>query len=124
MLKLTYTTNGFHLEHLSQSIEEWVNTRVILAIRSGTSLCVEPSTACFLLPQNLANLDTLEEMAEDVLSVSRCDADSVEISLEGTWLTSDSESEEGLFVCAMGELTEFFLYQLWKTAQYQLTVNS
>lgn len=123
MLKLTYTTNGFHLEHLSQSIEEWVNIRVLLAIRSGTSLSVEPSTACFLLPQNLADLDTLEEMGEDILSVSQCDADSVEISLEGTWLSSNSESEEGLFVCVMDEFTEFFLYQLWKTAQYQLTVN-
>ncbi|PSF35256.1 hypothetical protein C7H19_16995 [Aphanothece hegewaldii CCALA 016] len=124
MLKLTYTTNGFHLEHLSQSIEEWVNTRVLLAMRSGTGLSVEPSTACFLLPQNLANLDTLEEMGEDTLSVSMCDADSVEISLEGTWLSSNNESEEGLFVCVMDESAEIFLYQLWKTAQYQLTVNS
>jgi hypothetical protein len=124
MLKLTYTTNGFHLEHLNQSIEEWVNTRVLLAMRSGTSLFVEPSTACFLLPQNLANLDTLEEMEEDTLSVSPCDADSVEIGLEGTWLTSNSENEEGLFVCVLGESTELFLYQLWQTAQYQLTVNS
>lgn len=123
MLKLTYTTNGFHLEHLSQSIEEWMNTRVLLALRSGTSLSVEPSTACFLLPQNLADLDILEEMEDDTLSVSQCDADTVEISLEGTWLTSDSESEEGLFVCVMDESTESFLYQLWKNAQYQLTVN-
>ncbi|GFE70390.1 alr0857 family protein [Chroococcus sp. FPU101] len=124
MLKLTYTTNGFHLEHLSQSIEEWVNTRVLLAMRSGTGLSVEPSTACFLLPQNLADLATLEEMGEDTLSVSQCDAELVEISLEGTWLTSDVESDEGLFVCVMDEYTESFLYQLWKNAQYQLTVNS
>lgn len=40
MLKLTYTETSFHLECLTQSLEEWVAQRVILALRVGQSLYV------------------------------------------------------------------------------------
>jgi hypothetical protein len=60
MLKLTYTETGFRLERLAQSLEEWVQGRVILALRVGQSLLVEPSTASFLLPVDLPGLPLLE----------------------------------------------------------------
>ncbi|MEM9926593.1 MAG: alr0857 family protein, partial [Cyanobacteria bacterium P01_D01_bin.50] len=59
MLKLTYTENSFYLELLTQSVEEWIQARVILTLRVGQSLCVEPSTASFLLPVDLPGLGQL-----------------------------------------------------------------
>jgi hypothetical protein len=121
MLKLTYTENGFHLEHLAQSLEEWVTARVILALRSGTGFCVEPSTAAFLLPADLPYLSDLEKLVQgengDNIELSFCDDHYVEVVLQGTWLTSEPNSEEGIFVTVMSERAEFFLYKLWQEAQ-------
>lgn len=121
MLKLTYTETGFHLERLAQSLEDWVTGRVILSLRVATSVCVEPSTASFLLPANLPELPVLEALikgeAVDAISLSVCDAEYVEVSLHGTWLSGDLEGDEGMFVAAMSDAGEFFLFKLWQEAQ-------
>jgi hypothetical protein len=119
MLKLTYTENGFYLEHLAQSLEEWVTARVILALRAGSRLCVEPSTASFLLPADMPQLRHLERQqeGEDAISLCVCDADYIEVNLQGTWMTSDSEGEAGIFVTSMSYAVEFFLLKLWEESQ-------
>ncbi|NEQ22384.1 MAG: hypothetical protein F6K28_24995 [Microcoleus sp. SIO2G3] len=119
MLKLTYTENGFSLERLSQSLEEWVTTRVILALRAASSLCVEPSTASFLLPSDLPQLNHLERIreGEDAIAITICDAEYIEVSLQGTWMTSDSDGETGIFVTSMSYAVEFFLLKLWEESQ-------
>ncbi len=119
MLKLTYTENSFYLEHLAQPFEEWVTARVMLALRAGTSLCVEPSTASFLLPANLPQVRHLERQQEreDAIALSICDAEYIEVSLQGTWMTSDSEGETGIFVTSMSYSVEFFLLKLWEESQ-------
>jgi len=126
MLKLTYTENGFYLELLAQPLEEWVTARVILALRAGTSLCVEPSNASFLLPADLPQLQALERQGqtEDAIALCLCDADYVEVSLQGTWLSSDSGGEEGIFVTVMSYAVEFFLFKLWQEAQAMTSVIS
>jgi hypothetical protein len=119
MLKLTYTENGFYLERLAQPLEEWVTARVILALRAGTSLCVEPSTASFLLPVDMPHLRHLErhQEGEDAIALSICDTDYVEVSLQGTWMTSDSDGETGVFVTSMSYNVEFFLLKLWEESK-------
>lgn len=119
MLKLTYTENGFYLERLAQPLEEWVTARVILALRAGTSLCVEPSTASFLLPADMPQLRHLERQGEgeDAIALSVCDAEYVEVSLQGTWMTSKSDGVEGVFVTSMSYIIEFFLLKLWEESQ-------
>ena len=119
MLKLTYTENGFYLEHLAQPLEEWVTARVILALRAGTRLCVEPSTASFLLPVDLPQLRHLErhQEGEDAIVLSVCDAEFVEVNLRGTWMTSESDGEAGVFVTSMSYNVEFFLLKLWEESQ-------
>lgn len=121
MLKLTYTENGFYLERLAQPLEEWVTARVILALRAGTNLCVEPSTASFLLPTEIPQLRHLErhQEGEDAIAVSLCDAEYVEVSLKGTWMTSDSDCAEGVFVASLSYTIEFFLIKLWEETQIQ-----
>lgn len=126
MLKLTYIETGFSLERLAQSLEEWVALRVVFALRLGDRLCVEPSTATFLLPADLPGLNLLaaevRRQATDDISFCACDAEYVEVSLKGTWLTVDSESEEGVFVTGLSHSTEFFLAKLWQEAQVSASV--
>ena len=60
MLKLTYTNNSFYLECLTQSLEEWVAQRVILALRVSQTLRIEPTTASFMLPLDLPGVERLK----------------------------------------------------------------
>lgn len=121
MLKFTYTETSFHLDRLAQSIEELVAARVIVAMRVGQSLCVEPITASFLLPADIPGLHYLETEARqegsDTIAVCAADAEYVEVSLRGTWLAADDETAEGVFVTALCDRTEFFLLKCWQEAQ-------
>ncbi len=121
MLKFTYTETGFYMERLAQSLEEWVTARVILALRVGYNICVEPSSAAFLLRADLPGLSHLESQASrdglDSVVVSVCDHEYVEISLCGTWIGPNSESAEGIFVTTMSDRTEFFILKLWQESQ-------
>ena len=130
MLKLNYTETGFYLERLEQSLENWIAQRVILAVRVATQLCVEPSTASFLLPASLPCVTDfkilLEQESEqanrvnapgDAIAIAICDAEYIEISLQGSWLSATVESEEGVFVTTMSEHIECFLFRLWQDAQ-------
>ena len=116
MLKLTYTENNFNLERLDESLENWVNIRVILALQSDTKMYVESSTASFLVAEkdmpNLANLEKGNQV-----ELCRCDANLVEVVLKGLWLTSDPESEVGVFVTTLEQSTEFLLEQMQQSKQ-------
>lgn len=127
MLKLTYTETDFKIECLPQSLEEWVQGRVILSLRVGTRLLVEPSTASFLLPTVCSGLHLLEaEMlsgsSHSAIALYVCDAEYVEVCLQGTWIVSDAESVEGVFVIAISERTELLLVKLWQEAQTSASV--
>ena len=133
MLKLTYIETGFYLEYLPQSLDKWVFSRVMLSLRVGQKLLVEPSTASFLLPVDLPSykvlreaelhrklcafqplLQAASELEIEAIAVCVCDAEYVEVSLRGTWLTADGESAEGIFVATLGDRTEFLLFKLWQ----------
>lgn len=128
MLKLTYIETGFYLEHIAKSLEEWVQGRVILALRVGECLCIEPSTAAFLLPADLPGVDTLaievRRQAPEFIILSVCDAEYIEVSIKGTWVSSDTDSNEGVFVAAMSHSIEFFLLKLWQASQVDASVLS
>ncbi|MGK7955962.1 MAG: alr0857 family protein [Crocosphaera sp.] len=125
MLKLTYTHDGFYIDHLETSLEAWVTTRVLLALRSSTSLCIEPSSASFLISLDLPYVDQLlkdvAQFSEEILEVNRCDDEAMEVVLEGTWLGSDVASEEGLFICRLSDRLESLLYQIWQESP--VTIN-
>jgi hypothetical protein len=123
MLKLTYTENTFHLEHLNESLPDWVSKRVILALCSATKLHLEPTTATFLIANDSSLIADLEQLSqENILEICPCDASSVEIILKGTWLTSDLDSTTGIFVTKLSQLAELLLQNLFKTQQ-QLTTS-
>ena len=120
MLKLTYTETGFNLERLAQSPEQLVALRVVLAMRVGQSISVEPSTAAFLLPANLPALSLLESEArrDDTESIDLCvaDADFVEVTLRGTWI-GESEGAQGVFATVLSDRAERLLLALWLETQ-------
>ncbi|BAZ05400.1 alr0857 family protein [Calothrix sp. NIES-3974] len=128
MLKLTYTETSFHLESIAQSLEDWVQARVRLALRVGQSFCVEPSTASFLLPNYLLGIEQLQTELRfpdsENLSLAVCDTEYIEVILRGAWLTSGCNEDMGVFVTAMREKTELFLYKLWQEAQVCQEVRS
>ena len=125
MLKLTYVENDFFLERLDVTLEEWVTARVFICVRARTPFYVEPSAASFLLPEDLPDLNDLKAIVAEgfeCLSMAPVDAGYVEISLEGTWLTSEPDSEEGVFACTLGDRAELLLSQLWLEAQLGASV--
>lgn len=125
MLKLTYIENGFSLERLDVVLEDWVKTRVLVCVRACAPFYVEPTTASFLLPADLPNfgfLKAIEEEGTECLSIALVDTGYVEISLEGTWLTSEPNSEEGVFACLMSDRAELLISRLWLEAQLGASV--
>ncbi|MEH1812822.1 MAG: alr0857 family protein [Nostoc sp.] len=128
MLKLTYTESSFDLECVTLSLEEWVAQRVILALRVGQSLCIEPTTASFLLPVDLPGVEVLRaEVRRDdreIIALCACDAEYMEVTLRGSWLSASSKDSVGVFVITMSDRAEFFLHKLWQEAQSCASVMS
>lgn len=128
MLKLTYTEGSFYLEQLTQSLEEWVAQRVILSLRIGQRLCFEPSTASFLLPVDVPGLEALKIEVQrhdsEIVALSVCDADYLEVTLQGSWLSIGNDEGAGVFITVMSDRTEFFLHKLWQEAQSCASVMS
>jgi hypothetical protein len=121
MLKITYTETGFNLELLADSLEQLVVRRVILAMRVGQSVLVEPSKASFLLPADLPLVNVLHAEAlrydREKIELSVADEDYIEVTLQGTWIASNSHTAEGLFLTAMSDRTELYLFKCWEQAQ-------
>lgn len=114
MLKITYTDDKLNLDLLKQSLEDWINTRVVISVRSSTSIYIESSTASVLLPVDSFTTNKLQELnSKNIVELCPCDAESVEVVLKGIWLTSKAESETGLFVTELDKPTELLLQQLF-----------
>jgi len=123
MLKLTYTEFGLHLERVTVSLETLVYQRVVLALRMGQPLHVEPSRAAFLLSIEVPGFAELETLARlervATLSITPVDDQFVEVSVQGSWIASTAEAHSGMFVTALSDRTEFFVYKLWQATQRQ-----
>jgi hypothetical protein len=121
MLKLTYTDVGLSLEKLSGSMETLVAQRVVLAMRVGQSLHVQPSRASFLLPIDHPNFDQLvkaiQSESKQCLQFCMVDDDFAEVSMKGSWIANTVEAEEGMFITEFCDRTEFFLHKLWLSTQ-------
>lgn len=121
MLKLTYIEDGLHLERMTAPLEVLIAQRVLLAVRAGQKLYVEPSKAAFLLPADAFGLSHLELALKhdrsQSITVTPVDATFVEVSLHGSWLAEDIDAHEGMFLAAFSDRAEFFVYKLWQRTQ-------
>ncbi|OUC15369.1 MAG: hypothetical protein B0A82_07035 [Alkalinema sp. CACIAM 70d] len=118
MLKLTYTDVGLTLERLAGALESVVAQRVILAMRVGQTISVEPSRAAFLVPIDHPCFNHLVQAIHEVqgqeISLCVVDDDFAEISLQGFWLAATREAHEGMFICTLADRVEFFIHKLWQ----------
>ena len=119
MLKLTYTDAGMFLELLTQSLEELVAQRLILAMRVREPLVVQPGYASLLLPKDLPQMTTLQALTyqlTDQISLCGCDSDYVEVALSGSWLASQLDADTGIFLVDLESYTERVLYNSWQSS--------
>ncbi len=125
MLKLTYIEDGLHLERMTASLDVLIAQRVLLALRAGQKLYVEPSQAAFLLPADVPSLTHLELALKldrsQRITVTAVDHAFVEISLKGSWIAEHHDAHEGMFLTTCSDRAEFFIYKLWQLTQLQVS---
>ena len=68
MLKLNYTEFGLYMERATVSLDVAIAQRIVLALRLGQSLHVEPSQAAFLLPAQANGLTPLKALLKEAKS--------------------------------------------------------
>jgi hypothetical protein len=125
MLKLTYTEAGLSLERVTVPLEAIVAQRVILALRTGQPLHIEPGHAAFLIlgdAPGLAHLKmTLRQETCQCVTVTAVDDEFVEVRVHGSWLAQGVDAHEGVFLTALSERAEFFLYKVWQATHLQVS---
>ena len=122
MLKIAYTDKGVHIERLNESLETWLTNRVLISLRSTVGICAEPSSASLIIPRDLPYFQDLSSSEETQdFQIDICDSSFAEISLEGSWIATPENREEGIFVCCLTTKTEFFLHQLWREGNLNTT---
>jgi hypothetical protein len=121
MLKLSYTEDGLYMERVMTSPELAIAQRVVLAMRLGQSLQVEPGHASFLLPADVPELEQLEKSLRQEcrgrVNVIPVDDEFVEVSLSGNWIAESKEAHEGMFLSVLSDRAEFFIYKLWQMSE-------
>jgi hypothetical protein len=127
MLKLIYTETALHLELLTADLEEWVEQRLVFANSTGETMFVNSEKASFLLPETICEATAvnfyLNHQGVKTVTASRCDLDRVEIRLTGYWLSTDLDNAEGLLVAQLPDQVEWYLWQLWSSANSQLAIG-
>ena len=121
MLKLNYTESDLHMERIAAPLEVMVAQRVLLALRAGQTLHIQPGHASFLIPADapgLAQLETLLQLEQRV-SLTPVDEQFMEICVEGNWIAATAQAHEGTFIAALGDRVEFLVYKLWQATQPQ-----
>lgn len=121
MLKLTYTDADVYIECLSTPIETAIAQRVTLAMRCGETLHVTPNSASFLLSAHLSQLAQLQQLLKSqpgAIALAPADADWVEITLYGSWLSCSPQAHEGVFLADLPAAMERLVYQLWQASAY------
>ena len=120
MLKLNYTESDLHMERIAAPLEVMVAQRVLLALRAGQTLHIQPGHASFLIPAHALGLAQLEALQlEQQVSLTPVDEQFMEICVEGSWIAATAQAHEGTFISALGDRVEFFIYKLWQATQPQ-----
>jgi hypothetical protein len=121
MLKLNYTDVGGYMERTITNPELLIAQRVLLAMRLGQTLHIEPGHTSFLLPTDIPELEGLEMALNreygSVVSLIAVDEEFVEVGLSGSWTAENKDAHEGVFLAVMSDRTEFLIYKLWQMSE-------
>lgn len=133
MLKLNYTEVGLYMERTMTTPELLIAQRVVLAMRLGQPLYIEPGRASFLLPADIPELEQLEMALQQeyspTVTVIPVDDEFVEVGLSGSWVAESKEAHKGMFLTVMSdslsetlrERTEFLIYKLWQMSETHIS---
>lgn len=125
MLKLNYTDVGLYMERTMTNPELLIAQRVLLAMRLGQTLHVEPGRASFLLPVDIPELKVLEMALQreygSAVTLIAVDGEFVEVGLGGSWIAEDKDAHEGMFLAVMSEQIERFIYKLWQMSEAHIS---
>jgi hypothetical protein len=117
MLKLIYTETDLHMELLTTDLEDWVEQRLLFSDSTGETIFLSSETASFLLPTTICEATAINfylyHQGVKTVTANYCDLDSIEIGLTGYWLSTDPDSDRGIFVTQLLDRVEFYLWQLW-----------
>ncbi|WP_299415271.1 hypothetical protein [Acaryochloris sp. IP29b_bin.148] len=133
LLKFNYSKQGTILESVTAPLEDVINRRVLLAVRTAQPIHVEPSFVSLVVPSALPELRGLAtELAQgDCDAISLCAMepdvsapseqplrsdevnDNIEVVLRGLWLTHHPEAEEGIFFTSLTSEIEEHIEELW-----------
>lgn len=118
MLKFTYTNNNVHLEVLPETLSEWISARVMFCVYSSNPIFVTPETASLLISADINTFNYLDQaLDQEIIEVVQVNDEDIEIILKGVWVTSNLDSDDGIFVTTMSYETEFFLSQIFLEEQ-------
>ena len=125
MLKLNYTDVGLYMERTMTNPELLIAQRVLLAMRLGQTLHVEPGRASFLLPADIPELKVLEMALHQeygsAVTLIAVDKEFVEVGLSGSWIAEDKDAHEGMFLAVMSDRIERFIYKLWQMSEVHIS---
>jgi len=125
MLKLNYTDVGLYMERTMINPELLITQRVLLAMRLGQTLHVEPSHASFLQPVDIPELKVLEMALHreygSAVTLIAVDEEFVEVGISGSWIAEDKDAHEGMFLTVMSDRIEFLIYKLWQMSEAHIS---
>jgi hypothetical protein len=120
MLKLTYTSTGVTLERSVESLDVAVRRRVMLGLRMGQPLGMEPTSVSLMVNRSVPALKALMSAvasapASTLRLVQR--AAQVEMQLQGYWLAQQEPLGEGVFMMNLDPTLEGHLVNIWQASQ-------
>ncbi len=132
MLKLTYTSTGVTLERSVESFEATIRRRVLVGLRIGEPVGLEPTSISLLVNHSLPALKGLmgaiaklrtqsphPESAQtptNALELIQKGAAQVEMRLQGYWLAQQENPGEGIFFMNTDPVLEGHLVQIWQSS--------
>jgi len=137
MLKITYTSTGATLEHSCESLESILRRRVLLSLRVGEPIGLEPIAVSLLVGHSLPALKALagaiasssravthQESAQtptQALALIQKSAAQVEMRLQGYWLAQQEKPGEGIFFANFDPALEGHLVKIWQESQQDVS---
>jgi hypothetical protein len=120
MLKLTYTSTGVTLERSVESLDVVMRRRILLGLRMGQPLGMEPTSVSLMVNRSVPALKALmNAVASAPASTLRLvpRMAQVEMQLQGYWLAQQEPLGEGIFMMNLDSTLENHLVNIWQASQ-------
>jgi hypothetical protein len=128
MLKLTYTSTGATLERSVEPLATALRRRVLLGLRTGEPLLLEPTSISLLVSPSLPALQQLETCITtaptQAVQLIHKSATQIELQLQGYWLAQSEQVGEGIFYFNLNDDLEDPLVNLWQSTHHDVSCYS